>query len=35
MEKIKSILVTIIGILLLLPLLGVEALGTLTTGFTA
>lgn len=35
MEKIKSILVAIIGILLVLPLLGVTAMGTVTTGATA
>ena len=35
MEKIKSILITVIGILLILPLLGVQAMGTITTGATA
>jgi hypothetical protein len=33
MDKINAGLVTIIGILLVLPLLGVDALGTVTTGF--
>ncbi|MFH1521784.1 MAG: hypothetical protein ABIF18_02385 [archaeon] len=32
MEKINAILVTIIGVLLVIPLLGVTALGSLTTG---
>jgi len=34
MNKLTAIFVTIIGILLLLPLLGVTALGTVTTGIT-
>ena len=32
MDKINSILVTIIGILLILPLIGVDALGTVESG---
>ena len=32
MEKVNSILVTIIGVLLVIPLLGVTALGSLTEG---
>ena len=32
MSKLNAGLVTIIGILLVLPLLGVEALGTVSTG---
>jgi hypothetical protein len=32
MDKLNAILVTILGILLILPMVGVEALGTVTTG---
>ena len=32
MSKINAVLVTIIGILLVLPLIGVDALGTVSTG---
>lgn len=35
MEKINSILVTIVGVLLVIPLLGVTALGSLTSGIIA
>ena len=35
MEKINSILVIVIGVLLVLPLLGVSALGSLTEGIAA
>ena len=34
-SKIYAILVTLIGILLVLPLIGVEALGSVTDGITA
>jgi len=32
MSKLNAVFVTIIGILLVLPLLGVDALGTVSTG---
>lgn len=35
MQKLNSWLITLIGILLLLPLVGVDQLGTLTEGITA
>ena len=35
MDKLNNILITIIGILLILPLLGVTALGTLSDGIAA
>ena len=33
MAKLTAWIVTILGVLLLLPLLGVDALGTATTGY--
>lgn len=35
MEKVNNVLVIIIGVLLVLPLLGVSALGSLTEGIIA
>ncbi|MFQ5531051.1 MAG: hypothetical protein ACE5ES_00385 [Candidatus Nanoarchaeia archaeon] len=35
MDKLQDIIVTIIGILLLLPLVGVSQLGDITSGVTA
>jgi len=35
MAKLNDILITIVGILLILPLLGINQLGSITSGFAA